>query len=166
MEFRLLTEEEEAKLREEDSKLERIGTTTPDGKWVMGCPDCYYANIRSFGPTGCKTCNDERSVVVDPIETRPLCKSEDHVWIIEFEAGFYNLRCKDPHTPIECEAMRRHDPDLYPVTGCEYDEIHDLLAGDIEVRLRGVDDSIPAGPWGDAEFGYYYEIAEVISGTN
>jgi hypothetical protein len=109
-------------------------------------------------------------VVVDAIDLIPPCKVEDHTWVIEFDAGSHSVSCKNPHTPIEREAMDRYNLAqgkgfYFPVCGDDVgDYVGTGVAGEIEVKLRHVDDSTPSTPAGPAEYGYYLEITEAKIG--
>jgi hypothetical protein len=168
--FRHLTTDEERDFyREQELTDQRLGKGPEPGKWWMRCPKC---TVRSMSgrqrPCDC----DEGWVIVDEYGLLPPCTVEDHTWVLEFDAGSYHVSCKNPHTPIEIEAMYRYSQQdasmgnwRYPVCGDDVgDYVHTGIAGEIEVKLNHVDDSTPSTPAGPAEYGYYLEITEARVG--
>jgi hypothetical protein len=165
---RLSDGEERNYTRRQQLVDERLGKGPEPGKWWMLCPKCAYL---AFGLTQGRGCDcDEGWVVVDAIDLIPPCKVEDHTWVIEFDAGSHSVSCKNPHTPIEREAMDRYNLAqgkgfYFPVCGDDVgDYVGTGVAGEIEVKLRHVDDSTPSTPAGPAEYGYYLEITEAKIG--
>jgi hypothetical protein len=85
------------------------------------------------------------------------CNFSDHQWGIEIEEGRVRLICLDP-----CDLNKdydQYDPGGPLPTCAVWWEAEDLVTqAPIPVRLNFVDDSSPAGPWGEAEYGFYIEV--------
>lgn len=131
--------------------LPEFEDTLPDGRWQ------FFADLST------------EIIVADPIDLIPPCKFEDHLWTLEIEEGRANVYPKDPHTSVEREAMRRwaeQEGTGYYGGICQcYSEVAlpDYIFGEFIVKINYHDDSSPAGPWGEAEYGYYLTFEPVIA---
>lgn len=85
------------------------------------------------------------------------CTIADHKWAIGIEEGRVDLVCLDPHPE---EFVNETDPQRgLPVCIDPYWVSEDLGSPAlIPVSVEHIDDSTSAGPWGEAEYGYYIEI--------
>lgn len=85
------------------------------------------------------------------------CRLADHKWALEVEEGRASLVCLDPHPESfmeECDPQRGA-----PVCIDHYWERDDLtLDGQIPVAVEHIDDNMPSGPWGPAEYAFWIEL--------
>lgn len=88
--------------------------------------------------------------------TPVTCSFDSHKWTMEIEEGRINITCVDP-CPSE---PYTYDPSGPTPTCLAPWESEDFFSGEaIPVRLTFCDESTPASWLGEAEYGFYIEVA-------